>query len=200
MNVNAGISKDWRRRMLFLFFMLFGIAAWFLSDGYLMWPGEAERYEDYSKIKEELIESGKAEDEESSAIRIAWQKHAREMDYPEKTPKERTDSAIREQRVIGWVMMTGVGIFGAWIAWNHTRKLRAEGDVIIGVSGERVEIDSIVGLDRKKWDDKGIMYAIYEDEGKRRKLTLDAHKFKGGDDIVEEVQNRLRSKKEATES
>ena len=45
MEVNARISTEWRKRMLFMFFMIFGIAAWFLSDGYYFWPNEDKRFD-----------------------------------------------------------------------------------------------------------------------------------------------------------
>ena len=110
-----------------------------------------------------MIESGEAKDEESSFVRLAWERHAREAGYRRNIPKERTDAAIREQLVIGWTMMSGALIFGLWIAWNHRREVRAEGETVIGASGERVELDSITAIDRKKWKSKGIAYALYMD-------------------------------------
>lgn len=192
MNVVARISKEWRRRMLFMFFMIFGIAAWFLYDGYLLWPNEAQRHSEYVEIKDALIEAGDAVDEESSSLKLAWQRHAREQDYRSNIPKERTDAAIREQRVIGWVMMAGAALFAAWIAWNHTRQVSAEGETVISVSGKRVPLDAIFGIDRKKWKNKGIAYALYEEGGKRRRLTLDEHKFKGCEAIILEAEKRLK--------
>lgn len=196
MEVNARISKEWRKRMLFMFFMIFGIAAWFLSDGYYFWPNEAQRHAEYTEILDELIESGKAEDEDSSSVQIAWQRHAREQGYKSKVPKERTDDAIREQRVIGWVMMGGSLIFLGWIAWNHTRSVQAEGETVIGASGERVELDSIVATDRKKWKNKGIAYAIYEVDGKTKRLCLDDHKFAGCEAILLEAEKRIKAREE----
>lgn len=194
MEVHATISSEWRRRMLFMFFMIFGIAAWFLSDGYYFWPNEAERYASYESIKEGLIESGKAKDAESDQIRMAWERQAREMGHSSKIPSERTDAAIHEQRVIGWVMMAGVLIYGIWIAWNHRLHIRTEGETIIGASGQRVELDSIVGMDRKKWEKKGIAYAIYEEAGKQKRLCLDEHKFKGCEAIILEAEKRIEER------
>jgi hypothetical protein len=199
MEVNARISKEWRKRMLFMFFMIFGIAAWFLSDGYYFWPKENQRYEEYTAIKNALIEAGKAEaddEEESPALQIAWQRHAREQGYKSQVPKERTDAAIREQRAIGWVMMAGSLAFLGWIAWNHTRSVRAEGETIIGASGERVQLGSIVATDRKKWENKGIAYAIYEANGKARRLCLDDHKFAGCEAILLEAEKRIQAREE----
>ncbi|MEN8661423.1 MAG: hypothetical protein ACN4GF_09780 [Lentimonas sp.] len=197
MDVDARISKAWRKRMLFLLFMISGIGAWFLSDGYIYWPNEAERYAEYTEIKGNLIEEGKSVDEESTFLKLAWERHARKAGYKSKAPKERTDAGIREQRNIGWVMIIGSTFYALWIAWNHTRRVRAEGETVIGASGERVELDSIVAIDRKKWNNKGIAYAIYEDNGKQRRLTLDDHKFEGCEAIILEAESRIKARKEA---
>jgi hypothetical protein len=194
MEVVARISKEWRRRMLFMFFMIFGIAAWFLYDGYILWPDEAQRHVEYLEIKDTLIEAGDAVVEESTSVRLAWERHAREMDYRRNIPKERMDDDIREQRVIGWAMIIGALLYGVWIAWNHTRQVSAEGDIVIGASGERVDINSIIAIDRKKWQDKGIAYGIYEEGGKQRRLCLDEHKFRGCEAIIIEADQRIEAR------
>ena len=194
MEVVAHISTQWRRRMLFMFFMIFGIAAWFLYDGYILWPDEAQRHEEYLKIIDTLIEAGEATDEASTSVRLAWERHAREMDYRRNIPKERTGRDIKEQRVIGWSMMIFALLHGVWIAWNHTRQVRADGDIVIGASGQRVELDSITAIDRKKWKDKSIAYGIYEEGGKQRRLCLDEHKFKGCEAIIIEADKRIKAR------
>lgn len=194
MQVVARISKEWRRRMLFMFFMIAGMAGWFLYDGHILWPDEGKRYVEYAEIRDSLIESGEAKDDESSFVRLAWERHAREAGYRRNIPKERTDAAIHEQLVIGWTMMSGALIFGLWIAWNHRREVRAEGETVIGASGERVELDSITAIDRKKWKSKGIAYALYMDGGKQRRLTLDDHKFAGCEAIILEAEKRIRAR------
>ena len=100
-------------------------------------------------------------------MQLAWKRHAEEAGYSVKIPKERTDSAIGEQRVIGWVLAAGAVGFAGWIAWNHRLCIRAEGEWVIGASGQRVELDRIVKIDRKLWDNKGIAYALYEIDGKQ---------------------------------
>ena len=197
MNVNARISKEWRRRMLFMYIMIAGIAAWFLSDGHYFWPNENKRYQEYSKILDELIDSGKAEDADSASVQIAWQRHAREANYSIIVPKERSDESIDEQIKIGTVMMIGSLFFLLWIIWNHRRSVRAEGDIVIGASGERVELESIIATDRKKWKKKGIAYAIYEHDGKTKRLCLDDHKFAGCEAILLEAESRIKARKDA---
>ncbi len=205
MDVDARISKEWRRRMLFMFFMVTCIAAWFLYDGYVVWPGEAKRHVEFIEIEEALVESGKIEAQEPQShggevnltLRLAWERHAREAGYKRDIPKARSDASIREQRMIGWVLCAGSVLFALWVGWNHTLRVRAEGEIVIGTSGQRVELDSIVKIDRKKWDSKGIAYAIYESEGKQRRLTLDAHKFDGCKAIILEADRRIKARKQA---
>jgi hypothetical protein len=199
MQVNARISKEWRQRILFMFFMIFGLAAWFLTDGYIFWPKENQRYTEFAQIAEPLIEEGRAEDRESPAVQLAWQRHCREEGYNNtKIPKERTDSDIAQQLWIGWIKMAGVFLFGIWICWNHTRSIRAEGELITGASGEQVPLDAIIETDRRKWAKKGIAYAIYEVQGKRRRLTLDDHKFAGCEAILLEAEKRIEARAAAS--
>lgn len=192
MQVHARISKEWRRRMLFMFAMLFGVSLWFLTDGYIIWPKEGERYEAYAEIRDEMLESGKAENEESEELRIAWKRYAREADVSEKIPKERTAEAIQEQLVIGWFLVVVSLGFGGWVAWNHRLSIRADGETITGASGQRVELDSIIATDRKKWKNKGIAYAIYQEDGKEKRLCLDDHKFAGAEEILLEAERRIK--------
>lgn len=182
-----------------MFAMLLGFACWFLTDGYMIWPKEGERYEAYAEIRDRMLESGEAEDEESLELRVAWQKYAREADVSPKVPKERTAEAIQEQRVIGWFLIGVSLLFGGWMAWNHRLSIRAEGETVIGASGQRVALDSIIATDRKKWKNKGIAYAIYEENGKKRRLCLDDHKFAGAEEILLEAERRIKARAEESE-
>ena len=192
--VNARISKEWRRRMLSMLLMISAIAAWFLVDGYVIWPAEAERYEAYAEIRDQMIEDGMAVDEESVDIRLKWREYAEKADLSPKVPKERTDGAIKEQLLIGWSMTTICLLYAGWIAWNHKLSIRTEGDTVIGASGQRVELDSITSIDRAKWENKGIAYAIYEAGGKQKRLCLDDHKFAGAEVIILEAERRIKAR------
>jgi len=194
MNVDARISNEWRKRMLFMLFMILGSGAWFLSDGCIYWPKEQQRYVEFTEIRGELEALGKPVDDESHELRMAWERHARESGYKRKFPKERTDAKVREQILIGSIMLAGGVLFAAWIVWNHTRKVTVEGEVVTGASGEQVMLDSIFKIDRKKWEKKGIAYAIYEEAGKQKRLTLDAHKFEGCEAIILEAERRIKAR------
>ena len=195
MQVHARISKEWRRRMIFLFLMIFGSGLWFLYDGYINWPQETKRFETvYKPMAEQMIAEGKAKDLKDPLLKREWERHAEKNDLPLKVPKERTPGDLAGQRWTGWIMLAGSAIFAAWVAWNHKRSVRAEGDLITGASGEQVHLDSIVEMDRRKWASKGIAYAIYEEGGKRKRLTLDDHKFLGCEAIILEAEKRIAAR------
>lgn len=194
MNVHARISKEWRRRMIFMFCMIFGSGLWFLSDGYIAWPKEAKRHEVFAAMADELIAAGKAVDVKDPAVVRAWERYAEENDLPTKVPKARSAGDLAGQRWPGWIFFVGSLVFAGWVAWNHKRSVRADGDMITGASGEQVHLDTIVDMDRRKWADKGIAYAIYEVNGKRRRLTLDDHKFLGCEAIILEAEKRIAAR------
>ncbi len=194
MNVHARISKEWRRRMIFMFMMLFGSGVWFLSDGYYVWPAEAKRHVVFSQMADKLIADGQAKDVKDPAVVRAWEKYAKEQKWPVKVPKERTAGDLAGQRWPGWIFTGASLLFAAWVAWNHKLSVRADGDIITGASGQKVHLDSIVEMDRHKWANKGIAYAIYEDGGKRRRLTLDDHKFLGCEAIILEAERRIAAR------
>ncbi len=194
MQVHARISSEWRRRMIFMFLMIFGSGVWFLSDGYLMWPAEAKRHGALKEMADAMIANGKATSIEDPAVVRAWKPLAASKDWPEKLPKERTAAAIAGQRWTGVIGTLLAAAFAAWVIWNHKRSVRAEGDLVIGASGERVHFDSIVGMDRGKWADKGIAYAIYMVDGKQKRLTLDDHKFLGCEAIILEAEKRMAAR------
>ncbi len=182
-----------------MFLMLFGSGLWFLSDGYLMWPAEGKRHVVFAEMAERMIadgEAGEATDVESAmedpVVVRAWEKLAEERGWALKVPKERTAGDLAGQRWPGWIFFGGSVVFGAWVVWNHKRSVRAEGDWVTGPSGERVHLDWIVDMDRTKWVNKGIAYAIYEEGGKRRRLTLDDHKFLGCEAIILEAERRMK--------
>jgi hypothetical protein len=197
MQVHAKISKEWRRRMTFMFIMLFASGVWFLSDGYLMWPAEEKRHVVFKAIAEEKIAAGEAKTEKDPAVIMAWEKKADAEGWKAKVPKHRSPGDLMGQRIPGFVFMFASIVFALWVVWNHRRSVRAEGDWITGASGERVNLDWIVDMDRRKWDNKGIAYAIYEEAGKRRRLTLDDHKFLGCEAIILEAEKRIKARQEA---
>lgn len=198
MNVHARISKEWRRRMTLMALMINGSALWFCYDGWIAWPAEEARYQQLVTVTADIVPEGAKLDIEDPAVVRAWAHYAKANDLKPKVPKNRTPGDLSGQRIIGGVML-GFGLaFLAWMALQHRKSVRAEGDIITGANGETVHLDSIVDMDRRKWNNKGIAYAIYEQNGKRRRLCLDDHKFIGCEEIILEAERRIAARAAAS--
>lgn len=183
--------------MISMALMIFGVALWFCYDGFVAWPAEAKRYAQLEVVTANLVPADKPLDSKDPAVIRAWETYAATNDLKPKVPKKRTPDDIAGQRDIGGVMvLIGLG-FVAWVALQHRRSVRAEGDLITGPSGEQVHLDSIVDMDRRKWANKGIAYAIYEVNGRRRRLCLDDHKFIGCEAIILEAERRIAAREAA---
>ncbi|MFP4283622.1 MAG: hypothetical protein ACLFU2_13460 [Opitutales bacterium] len=201
MNVEARLTSTWRNRMLFIALMILGVAAWFFYDGIITWPNEAERYERYRALGEEMVASGDAPEVDSPEVQLAWERLARQEDFSEKVPSERTEEDIAGQFKWG----TGVGLVGlaflGWVFWNQTLRIRSDEDYVYSARGKKVPWGAFTGVDRSKWEKKGIAVAEYELDGKKGRMVLDDYKFAPAEDIIVEIERRLgieyKSPKEA---
>ena len=194
MQVHAPISKEWRRRMIFMGAMIWGSGLWFAYDGYINWPAEELRYQKLVELTAEIVDEGDKITEKNPEVKQAWTTYATKNDLKPKVPKNRTDGDLAGQRYIAGFFCSIGGIFTSWVLLQHRKSVRAEGDVITGAGGETVKFGEIVEMDRHKWETKGIAYAIYERDGKRQRLCLDDHKFIGAEAIILEAQKRLAAK------
>jgi hypothetical protein len=194
MNVHARISKEWRRRMIMMALMLNGSALWFCYDGYIAWPAEEARHQQLLTLTAGTLAPDEKPDDKNPEVVRAWTDYAAKNDLPAKLPKHRSPGDLSGQRIIGNIFLA-IGLsFVGWVLLQHRKSVRAEGDLITGANGETVHLDSIVEMDRRKWANKGIAYAIYEKDGKRRRLCLDDHKFIGCEAIILEADRRIAAR------
>ena len=200
MQVHARISSEWRRRMIFLGAMIWGSALWFAYDGYIAWPAEESRYQTLVELTADSIEEGDKITDKNPVVKQAWQTYAAQNDLKSKVPKHRSEGDLTGQRGAAGVIAVIGFIFTAWVLLQHRRSVRAEGETITGASGEQVDFDSIVDMDRHKWETKGIAYAIYLKDGKKKRLCLDDHKFIGCEAIILEAEKRIADRSPETEA
>ena len=194
MQVDARISKEWRKRMFFMGFMIWGSALWFAYDGYVAWPAEEERYQKLVELTADLVEEGEKITDKNPEVKRTWEAFAAENDLKSKLPKHRSQGDLSGQRgIAGFGTLIGL-IFSVWVWLQHRKSVRADGEIITGAGGEKVEFDRIVDTDRRKWETKGIAYAIYEKDGKKRRLCLDDHKFIGAEEILLEAERRIKAR------
>ncbi len=200
MNVHARISKEWRRRMIMMALMLNGSGLWFCYDGFIAWPAEEKRYQQLVTLTAGTLDVDEKPTDKNPDVVRAWNTYAAANQLPEKLPKHRSPDDLSGQRIIGGIFMAFGLSFVGWVALQHRKSVRADGDLITGANGETVHFDSIVDMDRRKWANKGIAYAIYEKDGKLRRLCLDDHKFIGCEAIILEAERRITARTAATGS
>lgn len=199
MQVHARISKEWRRRMTLMALMLNGSALWFCYDGFVAWPAEAKRYAQLEIVAKDVVPEGTKLTDKDPALVRAWTAYANTRDLSTKVPKNRTPGDLAGQRITGGIMLVFGLAFLGWMALQHRKSVRADGDLVTGADGETVHLDSIVEMDRRKWTNKGIAYAIYEKDGRRHRLCLDDHKFIGCEEIILEAERRIAARAAAAQ-
>lgn len=191
MNVEARITKEWLKRMALMVLFVAGGAGWFFYDGFIGYPKAAERHQAFQDLADGMIERGEASSEMDDSVRLAWSDIAKENGWKPEKPKNVTPEKIREQKVIGvGLSVLALGILG-WVVVSVNQRITSDGKTIRSAFGREVAYDEIVDLDKRKWDKKGIAYAVYEAGGRRGKIVLDDYKFAGTEEIVNEIERRL---------
>ena len=179
MTTEATISSTWRNRQLMMTVFLIGFGLWFLYDGAIGYPSKNEQFAKYEEMSNEGREA-------------EWEAYSRKRGWPAKPPKYRYDpSQIWTQYILSGISIAlGASAF-TWLLICRSRKVRMDDDAIYGDTGKKVLFDAIQGVNKKKWDSKGIAYALYEEDGKMRRLTIDDYKYAGAEEILREVESRL---------
>ncbi len=203
-NVEARITKVWKKRMILLIAFVFAAGMWFYYDGFIGWPAEAKRYTIYQQFVDDLV-AGKipgkqpltraeADAPHNKALEEAWREHARANGLGTSIPSDRTEADFQQQK---WIGSGAVGVSLLMVGWyflSCARVLRADDDYIISPEGKKTRIDSIVRVNKKKWDNKGIAILEYDDGGKTGKVVLDDYKYGGAEEILLEVERRLAAR------
>ena len=199
-NVEARITPVWKKRMLLLIAFVLASGGWFFYDGYIGWPAEAKRHATYAEFVDGLVERGEisreiADTPHNKSLEEAWRDHAREHGLSTSVPSERTEEDFRQQKIIGaGAVAVAVAMFW-WFVLSCRRVLRADDSTIYAVDGKHVPLDSVVGVNKKRWDSKGIAVVYYSTgDGKRAKAVLDDYKYGGAEEILDEVERRLAAK------
>ncbi len=171
--------------MLLQIAFLVGFGLWFYYDGAITYPKHNERVAQFAAAK-------------ARGAAAEWADFAEKNNWPgQDHPNPYTSGEITVQFVLGTITAAmGLMVCG-WLLYSRGLKLRSDGQVVCGVDGKPVPMGAFVKVDKRKWDRKGIAYAIYEENGKRRRLTIDDYKFVGGEDILKQIEERIAAKKGA---
>lgn len=117
-----------------------------------------------------------------------WRELAKNEGW-ELEPEEYTDSKIETQWHFTIGMFVAALIAVIIFLINKGKVLKADSEAFYTPGGARVAFSDVFRIDRRKWDHKGLAYAMYRDggEGRAKKATIDDLKFLGADKVL----NRL---------
>ncbi len=198
MKTTAKISKEWRERMTIILVLLAGSAGWFFYDGLVSYPKFNVKADAYA----ELVEIYKADE---AQLEDEWKKLALERGWEvDEVPKKRKNEAQQFK----WG--TGIAIFAAifllWMLREMTRKIVFDEEKFDGISIlfpliskiVPVEFSAVIGIDKRKWDKKGIAKIFYKTSaGTRNSVLVDDYKYAGSEEILFRCEKILEAKKAA---
>lgn len=191
MEINAMLTKEWKQRWLILTGFIFAGALWFYYDGFVGYPKMAERYVAYEQLTEKLISSGKAIDKRDQIVIETWRDYATEQGWERDIPKKKTEKNFSTQKNFGSGLLVISFLLLGWYRISSKQAVRFDGTTITSTNGAQVAAADVTSIDKRKWENKGIVYAHYQEDGNDRKMTLDAYKFDGVEKIVETLDQRL---------
>jgi len=165
MTIRTTTDSRYYARFLLIGFAAFAFALWSLYDGAIKYPRQREQALAFQKL---------AADDRGGE----WFEYARQRGWPTDPPGEpKTDADIVMQYILVAVSAT-VGLLllivvlrsrGRWIELNESG-LEASW-------GQRVDVDRIVSVNKKRWRDKGIAKIKYEHGRWTRRFVLDNYKY-----------------------
>jgi hypothetical protein len=182
MEIVTTISTEWKRRMLMQTAFCVGFGLWFFHDGGVTYPRHNERIAEYQAA----VARGEKTKWSDFAAKRGWagQDH----------PAPYSSAELKTQFVLGAICVALGGATAAWCLLGLRLKMSSDGQTIIGPRGERVPLEAFVSVDKRKWERKSIACALYEQDGQRRRLTIDDYKFVGAEDILKQIEEQLAKK------
>lgn len=206
MKLEAKYSREWRDRMGIILLMIVGSSGWFFYDGLVAYPKYNEGAAAYAQIVEMVKEEGVPEESVRTEAAARWEKCAAEFDADPKEPPEHPKN-IAQQLQFG----VGLGIFAVafllWVLREMRRVIRADGETFDGLTTAfppfngktSVRFDSVFGIDRRKWKNKGIAVVHYKNEkGRPCRAIIDDYKYAGSEAILEKCDAVIAEKKAAS--
>jgi hypothetical protein len=182
MTHQASLSKTWKNRQIIITVALIALGAWFFYDGAIGFPKKNVRF----RAHRELVEQGREGE---------WKALAEKNGWPAAVPhKEYKPVDLKGQFALGGATtLAGLLALGLLVK-SLGQQLRSDDEAVFGADGRRVPFSAITGFDRSKWESKGIMVALYDEDGRKGRLVLDDYKFAGAEAIIKQADERLAAR------
>lgn len=182
--------------MIIVLLMLLGSSAWFFYDGAVAYPKYNIKADAYAELH-------RVYQADETLLKEKWKALAIENHWdPEDVPKKRKD----EDQQFRWgsgLLIISVA-FLLWMLREMHRVISADDQKFIGITRaiipfnalREVRFDSVIGVDKRRWDKKGIAVVFYKtDTGTRATALIDEYKYAGSERILERCEAIIEEKK-----
>ena len=184
MSAEARVTPIWKKQKLFLALFFLVVSILFFHDGIRGYPASNERWLAYEKFKngEHLGD---------------WPAYARDHGWNETPPhKFYQPSDIAGQFFFGGLAL----LVGSWalVFWmmQKGRMIRMDEQAVYTPAGVRVPFEEITGMDKRKWEAKGLATVRYRAGAKTGQFILDDYKFERDPvhQILAEIEEKGRNR------
>ena len=160
--VVARPSNDYRVRRYLMCALLFGAGLYFLYDGYVGWPAKNARIAEVQAAQE----AAAARSDSAEEVRLGQELKA--LGDP------KSDLSILIQKLLGFGLPPLALAYLVYTLRASRGEYRLDEDDVLHVPGHPpVPLSAVTGVDRGRWDRKGIAKVDYEAGGRAGTLTLD---------------------------
>lgn len=182
--------------MIIVLLMLLGSSAWFFYDGAVAYPKYNIKADAYAELQ-------RVYQADETLLKEKWKALAIENHWdPEDVPKKRKDEAQQFRWGSGLLVISVA--FLLWMLREMHRVILADDEKFIGITRavipfnalREIRFDSVFGVDKRRWDKKGIAVVFYKTEkGGRASALIDEYKYAGSERILERCEAIIEEKK-----
>lgn len=172
MEIKATISRGYHLRIGLVGGVLLGLGLWFAWDWKIAWPAQRQRYLAYQAVVDPDGDGQRVDD-----FQTAWEAQAAEMGWDLAVPEEVTETQIRFQLYYAIACGVMAAPFLFLFATGRRRFIATDEQAIWDHRGRRATWAQVTGIDKSRWQTKGIAVAHYNADGRTGRLVLDDWKF-----------------------
>lgn len=163
--VTARIGNNYRWRLALIGLGFTAVGIYCVYDGFVAYPQQKEIFDAWTTVTQEQGPE-------------KWADHAAARGWPTDQPKKRTNFDIYTQFVMAAIFLP-VGLIFTWgLIRSFSRFVSMDEQGLRASGGRQCRFDQIVGLDDRRWKNKGISVVQYQlDNGSTGTILLDDWKF-----------------------
>ncbi len=172
MKLRANFQKSYLWRYLAMAGIGFFMAAWFAFDGLVGYPREQQRSAAYEKLVEDVPDK--------KELYQQWRELARSNGWNVDTPKEKAaeyNNKIVGQYVYGTICLILAIPALLFFVRSRSQWVETTEDGLTTSWGQTVKFSDVYLLNKKRWANKGIAKAHYNEGDAKKVFVFDDFKF-----------------------